>query len=191
MNYAPAVEYRQKRLLVPLDGSAIAEAAFEEATALARMSDAEVWLLRVVPPIEDVIEAEGERVYDDNRWAARTRRSQDYLARLARRPECEGIEVRTAVQVGRPAETILSFALANAIDMIVLTSHGRSADHRWPCGSVAEKVLRGADVTVLLVRRPRGARTKEPESFMSAASTARPRAPRAHAAARARSGGAS
>ena len=60
--------------------------------------------------------------------------------------------VQAVVEVGRAAERIVDYAAENEVDLIVMTSHGRTGLARWVYGSVADKVLRGADIPTLLVR---------------------------------------
>ena len=140
------------RILVPLDGSDLAAMALEPAVGLAALCGAEVTLLMVIAPIEDVIEAPGETIAIDTQWEARRARAQDYLAALCRRPEYQGVQLNAKVTMGPVAETILNYAQEHSVDLIVMTTHGRSGLGRWVWGSVAEKVLRAASTTVLLVR---------------------------------------
>lgn len=141
-----------RHILVPLDGSDLAAAALGPAVGIAALCGAEVTLLIVIPPIEDVIEGHGERIAIDAQWEARRERARDYLAALCRRPECEGVRPNLEVAMGRAAETILDYARDHTADLIVMTTHGRSGVGRWVWGSVAEKVLRAAQTAVLLVR---------------------------------------
>lgn len=75
-----------------------------------------------------------------------------YMKKIAGRPEWKGIDVRTEARFGLAENVILDFARAKRVDLIVLSTHGRTGLSRWVFGSVAEKVLRGAKTTVLLVR---------------------------------------
>ena len=73
---------------------------------------------------------------------------------VSARPEWHGVPVNVAVEMGKPAETILAFAEKHGIGRIVMSSHGRTGLGRWVFGSVADKVLRAANTTVVLVRPP-------------------------------------
>jgi len=74
------------------------------------------------------------------------------MKKLAGRGEWKGIDVRTVAKFGLAENVILDYAQAKRVDLIVLSTHGRTGLSRWVFGSVAEKVLRGAKTTVLLVR---------------------------------------
>ena len=141
----------QQRVLVPLDGSELAERALHEALTLAKLPDSEVILLQVVPPIEEVI-TDGEEFSIDQQWERRRSGAARYLNGICARPEWRSVHTQVAVEMGRPAETILDFAQKHHIDRIVMASHGRTGLGRWVYGSVADKVLRAADRTVVLVR---------------------------------------
>ncbi|RPI53839.1 MAG: universal stress protein [Acidobacteria bacterium] len=139
------------RILVPLDGSPLAEAALSKAFALAKLPDAEVVLLQVVAPITRVIE-NGDRITVDQQWETERQQALSYLEAVRSRPGWAGASVRVAVEMGDPAETIVDYAERTGMDWIVISTHGRSGVRRWVYGSVADKVLRGATTTVALVR---------------------------------------
>ncbi len=141
----------RQRVLVPLDGSKLAELALPEALTLAKLPDSEVTLLQVVPPIEEVI-TDGEEFAIDQQWERRKSSALRYLRGICARAEWRGVRTQVAVEMGGPAETILEFAQKHDIDRIVMASHGRTGLGRWVYGSVADKVLRAADRTVVLVR---------------------------------------
>lgn len=150
----------RQHLLVTLDGSELSELALPEALALAKLPDSEVTLLQVVPPIGDVI-ADGEEFAIDQQWERRKIGALRYLHSVCARPAWQGVTTHVAVEMGKPAETILDFAQRNNIDRIVMASHGRAGLGRWVYGSVADKVLRAADRTVVLVRAGRPLRDSE------------------------------
>jgi nucleotide-binding universal stress UspA family protein len=141
-----------RHILVPLDGSVIAERALEQALPLARLSGAEVTLLEVVPPLDQVIERNAHPIFVDEQWEARRSRALRYLRGIARQDALSGVKVRVVVELGPVAETILDYAARHAADAIVIATHGLSGIKRWVLGSVAQKVLAGADRTVVLVR---------------------------------------
>ena len=147
-----------QRILVPLDGSPLAELALSEALALAQLPGSKVVLLRVIPPIEDVI-SDGETFTIDQQWENRAGRARDYLRGICERREWRNVKHEVAVELGDPANVILDFAQRNAIDRIILCSHGRTGVSRWVHGSIARKVLEAADRTVVLVHAgpPKGA----------------------------------
>ena len=147
-----------QRILVPLDGSPLAERALNEALTLAQLPDSKVVLLRVIPSIEDVI-SDGETFTIDQQWENRAGRARDYLRGICERPQWQKVQHEVAVELGDPANVILDFAQKNAIDRIILCTHGRTGVSRWVHGSVARKVLEAADRTVVLVPAglPKGA----------------------------------
>ena len=140
-----------QRILVPLDGSPLAELALPEALALANLPESRVTLLHVIPPIEDVI-SDGEVITIDQQWENRRFHAIRYLESIRTRPDWTNVKVGVAVEMGNPAEVILDFARKHKIDRIVMSTHGRTGINRWVYGSVADKVLRAADRTVVLVR---------------------------------------
>ena len=140
------------RILVPLDGSPLAELALAEAFALAKLPDTEVMLLQVIPPIEDVIPLGLQQITLDQQWEHQKDQALHYLHTIAARPEWHGVQVSVAVEMGKPAETILACAEKHGVNRIVMSTHGRTGVGRWVFGSVADKILRAADTTVVLVR---------------------------------------
>lgn len=140
-------------ILVPLDGSATAEAALVPAKFIARASGGEIKLVRGIelPPghlapldwdeLSPPLKAEDERC-------------QAYLEQLALKLRDEGFRVRTEVMdYGPPAERILEVVDDDEIDLVILTSHGRTGVTRFLVGSVAEKVARYAHCPVMMVGR--------------------------------------
>ncbi|HBY99045.1 MAG TPA: hypothetical protein DEP84_34700 [Chloroflexi bacterium] len=140
-------------ILVPLDGSTLAETALPYAAALARHFEAQVILVRSLSC------AAGEPVLDSNSdhqanavYPEQFREAWDYL-RLARQtPPLYDVPVKIAVLEGEPAQTIIEAADRFEADVIVMATHGRGGVARWVMGSVADEVLRGATVPVLLAR---------------------------------------
>ena len=143
-----------QRILVPLDASPLAELAPAEAVALSKLPNTEVTLLHVVPPIEEVITIGLQEISLDQQWDVQKEQALRYLRAIAARPEWHGLQVNVVVEMGRPAETILAFAEKHGIGRIVMSTHGRTGLGRWVFGSVADKILRAANTTVVLVRPP-------------------------------------
>jgi nucleotide-binding universal stress UspA family protein len=134
------------RILIPLDGGAVAESALTAAAELTRALQGTLVLFRVydVPPSEvslRVIEAEAEV-------------AQTYLAEVALRPELAGLQVEIKTLGGAAACNILDAVQEYQADVLVMSSHGRSGFTRWALGSVAEHVIRHAPVPVLVLHRP-------------------------------------
>ncbi len=144
---------RYEHILVPLDGSELAELALADAFALAKLIQAQVTLLQVILPIKDVIAAtSSQRIFVDEQWETRKGMAREYLNAVCERMGAETITVHTAVEMGLAAETIIDYAREHLIDLIVTSTHGHSGLGRWAYGSVTDKVLRGTDLTMLLVR---------------------------------------
>ena len=134
-------------LLVPLDGSSLAEAALPKATEFAEGFGARVILLRAAEahtfPGIDPIEAQVKVV----------REAEEYLAEIEHRLSSSGLkEVRSSVWYGPAAYAIVEAAKLYNADLIVMTTHGRGGLGRLIMGSVAESVLRGTTTPVLLIR---------------------------------------
>jgi nucleotide-binding universal stress UspA family protein len=149
-----------RRILVPLDGSAVAEAILIHAVGLARLeADSELILLDVVQPIASAVwvpdVALTASVAGGDVTRRQEERAREYLNGLARRLEASGLRVRTRVQVATAiAVAILDVARDEQADIVALATHGRSGVMRLALGSVADKVLRGSRLPLLLFRPP-------------------------------------
>jgi nucleotide-binding universal stress UspA family protein len=97
-----------QRILVPLDGSPLAELALSEALTLAQLPDSQVVLLRVIPSIEDVI-SDGETFSIDQQCENRAGHARDYLRGICERPRWREVKHEVAVELGDPANVILDF----------------------------------------------------------------------------------
>jgi nucleotide-binding universal stress UspA family protein len=139
-----------RRLVVPLDGSTVAEAILPFVSGIARPLGLEIALLRAVPRIPPQT-VEGTRIVVDN-MERLNQEANDYLRAIADRLSANGFRVLTTVRFGDPAAEILAGARDCGADLIAMTTHGRSALGRLLFGSVAEAVLRQAHVPVLIVR---------------------------------------
>lgn len=143
-----------QRIVVPLDGSELAEKALPEAERMAKLTGAPVRLLRVVDLVQlpwygnfaaamDYITV--QKAIEDEENSAST-----YLRTVADRLTSSGVTADVELRRGRVTREIVDAAKQG--DLIVMASHGRSGISRWLLGSVAEDVLRHATVPVLLVR---------------------------------------
>lgn len=145
-----------ERVLLPLDGSALAEEVLPHAMAIARLGPAHAHLLRVEEPAEDVqrsvwaIAAERDRDDLPERLDAAHRYLHSVVERFGREwaPVTTSVEARAGRRVG---ETISAVATERACDLIAMTTHGRGAS-RLLIGSVADKVIRGTTCSILLYR---------------------------------------
>jgi nucleotide-binding universal stress UspA family protein len=145
------------RTLVTLDGSTAAEAALEPARYVAGAFGTPLHLLRVLEPLElaedspDVSAQEAAELHNQVE-AARQEEAVAYLAAIKERLAEEEETVETAVVAGPPAPAILDYVEKQQIDLVVMSSHGQSAEARWAYGSVTEKVIHAAERAVLVVR---------------------------------------
>jgi nucleotide-binding universal stress UspA family protein len=144
------------KIMVPLDGSAHAETALPAAVSLAESTGAALLLLRAAEahtmPMGDATAAQIRVV----------REAEEYLDAVKHRFRASvGGEITTAVWYGRPAEAIAEAARFNQVDMVVMTTHGRSGLGRMFLGSVAESVMRSTS-TPILVLHPDGAPLQAP-----------------------------
>jgi nucleotide-binding universal stress UspA family protein len=145
-----------KRILVPLDGSELSRQALPHAEALARQAEAQLILLRVVPYLSmDLATVDGLPL-DWNDLDKRQRTMVDEamqgLQALAGKLKFHHVMAGAIVEVGEAAEKIIDYARTHAIDLIVMSTHGRTGVQRWLMGSVASKVAAAASCPVLLVR---------------------------------------
>jgi nucleotide-binding universal stress UspA family protein len=141
-----------ERVLVPLDGSEIAEAILPFAEKLAGPVDAEAMLVRVVEPLSAGEAFAAAGVVAPDTLFLRQLEAKEYLARVERRLASKGIRVRTDLRSGTPAAEIVAAATSWGADLIAMATHGRGGVGRLLFGSVAEAVLRAAPVPVLMIR---------------------------------------
>lgn len=138
------------KILVPLDGSVLAEAALTTACDFAARDGAAISLLRAADATSvlgaDVVEAQVTAV----------REAEEYLASVLQRLEDRGVwRIETHVWYGPAAAAIVEAASAQKADLIVMCTHGRSGLGRLVLGSVAESVLRGTTIPILVIRADR------------------------------------
>src|SRR3972149_4266279 len=139
------------RRLIPLDGSTVAEQVLPYARFLAKGLAIPVDLLEVIDADALKLLADPERGrYIDVVLAEKTQSCRSYLNAIAR--SFDGSQVQCFVANGKAEEIIIEKAGGEANALIVMATHGRSGIQRWLLGSVAEKVLNGADNHLLLVR---------------------------------------
>jgi nucleotide-binding universal stress UspA family protein len=145
-----------RRLVVPLDGSPLAEEAVPTALALAQRLHAPVHLLTVIDTATALPLTLAAATVSAERFAETVAQlfaeAEALLAAPRDRLEAEGVATSTAVLHGSPGPAIVEVVQPG--DLIVMTSHGRGGIQRWLLGSVAETLIRQAPVPVLLVRTP-------------------------------------
>jgi nucleotide-binding universal stress UspA family protein len=141
-----------KRALVPLDGSPLAEAIIPFLTEIAAPLEMSIVLLRVREPIPQVV-GDGVRHALLDLGETHTRDIENYLASIAATLRARSLDVSYAIRSGRPDAEIVEAAREAGVDLIAMSTHGRSGLGRLLFGSVAEQVLRHADVPVLMIRQ--------------------------------------
>jgi nucleotide-binding universal stress UspA family protein len=151
-----------KKILVPLDGSDFSECSLKHVKAIASGCNVpETVLIRVTESLSaesvSALAMAGDdllrKAEMDNQTEARK-----YMAQIKNKLVNDGLAVETIVVDGRAAEEILDYAQNNNVDLIVMTSHGKTGISRWFFGSVAQKVLQHS-VTPVLIISPPGCRT--------------------------------
>lgn len=139
-----------KKILVPLDGSALSECSLEHVKAIASGCNVpEVVLVRIIEPVH------GYAVLGEDWYREAEKKAKEvinsYLSGVADDLKKAGINVTTVILQGEPAEEILGYAEKNNVDLIIHTTHGFSGIVRWAIGSVADRVIRHAKVPVLTI----------------------------------------
>lgn len=150
--------FQNHKILVPLDGSELAESALASAMAIAAVVKSDVLLLRVVAGREPLPEAIGPTgggmaAALEEANAMEQAEAEAYLQSVYAAYDNQRLFFDVQHTEGDIADAIVSYADAQNIDLIVISSHGRSGIGRWLHGSVAEKVLRGANCATMIIRR--------------------------------------
>lgn len=141
-----------RSLLIPLDGSQFGEHALPLARAIACQSGATLHLVHV-HVVRMPISVDAIPIFDEAIDAQDRAREQAYLDALARRISSDGaVRITTAVLDDPIAGALQSYAATHAIDLVVMTTHGRGAFSRFWLGSVADTLVRCAPMPILLIR---------------------------------------
>jgi nucleotide-binding universal stress UspA family protein len=145
-----------RKILLPLDGSTLSELALPHAEALAQRFESELLLVRVCPPIAGSFEfySFAAEAVDENQDlpVQAEKGAEAYLMFMQDKLHLKGIKSCYFVLHGQISETILEIAETEQVDLIVMSTHGRSGVSRWVYGSVAAKVLQAAPCPVFLIR---------------------------------------
>ena len=145
-----------QKILVPLDGSELAECVFPHVETIAKGCGVkEVVFVRVVEPFHlpsghaYLSQEQIKEIDTDNEVAAK-----DYLNQVVSQVKLDGVKVQTQVITGKAADSLADYATNNGFDLVVIATHGRGGVSRWVWGSVADRVLRSACVPLLMIRAP-------------------------------------
>ena len=149
-----------KKVMVPLDGSELAECVLPHLEFMAKSCGVQnVVFVRVVEPVHIVVGAEVDSIASAELWSQMEQEArasaETYLKGLTDRVKYEGVYIETKMlEGGRAGDLISEYARKIDLDLILIATHGRSGVRRWVWGSVADKVMRSACVPVLTVRAP-------------------------------------
>jgi len=156
-----------KNILVPLDGSKLAEEALPFAKELAAQISGTLYLVRVVPLTQQLTATtfagvsgmEGVSAVDpaaiDQAIAQQVEEARLYLQEQADKLKAGGVSVKWGVRRGVAPDEIIQCVQENQIDMVAISSHGRSGLGRLVFGSVSDKVIREVGVPVLIIKNRR------------------------------------
>jgi universal stress protein A len=139
-----------KKILAPIDFSEFSMDALRGATELAKDVGAELHIVHVVAPHFSLLEKTREQL----RETLMLDESEQELARIKKEQFGNSSNVVTRAEIGPPVPKLVEYARANQIDLIVLSTHGRTGPQHIMIGSVAEKLARLAPCSVLVFRRP-------------------------------------
>ena len=150
------------KILIPLDGSKVGEAALpyveELLSTLSPRVKLELILLQVVSLQSHYVhvgDAMSPVAYTTEEIKQIRKRSLSYLSRVGKCLKAKGVVVGNKIEVGNAAEEIIRAADEMKVDLIAMSTHGRSGIKRWAFGSVTDHVLRGGHKPVLVVRAPK------------------------------------
>jgi nucleotide-binding universal stress UspA family protein len=136
-------------VLVPLDGSLLAECVLPHTIAICRAFKANAVLLRVLSRDQQQVSAQ---MFDLLNWQILKIEATKYLGEINVRLEKSGVRTEVEVQEGLAAESILEFAQQHRVKLIILSSHGHSGLSQWEISSVAQKIIHNAPTSILLIR---------------------------------------
>ncbi|MFC2068530.1 universal stress protein [Chloroflexota bacterium] len=146
-----------KRILLPLDGSEVGESAILYTQELAQALGSEIILFQVLPVATTQL---AEAAIYPTRISIKKFEEESkasalvYLDGVGKPLKESGIRTSNIVMIGSPANQIIDYAKDNAVDLIAMSTHGRTGIGRWVFGSVTDKVLHAGDTGVLVIRAP-------------------------------------
>lgn len=138
-------------ILIPLDGSLLAECALPHGIAIGQAFDAEIILLRALDKKQTGVLTQA---IDLLNWQIHRTEAQLYLERIGERLRKSGLQTRATVLEGPAAESITEFAQSQGMRLVILSSHGQSGPEKWGISSITQKIVFSAPTSVLIVRAP-------------------------------------
>ena len=148
-----------QKILLPLDGSKVGEAALpaveELVSKVCPQSNVEVVLIQVLTSLTHYVvagETSVQILYTEEELNQIKKQVTDYLEKLGAGLKARGATISLKVSVGNAADEIIKAANELGVDLIAISTHGRSGLSRWALGSVTERVIRSGERPVLVVR---------------------------------------
>jgi nucleotide-binding universal stress UspA family protein len=142
-----------RRILVPLDGSTPGEVVLPWAKELARRTKSKLFLLHVILSPDKLTGVSHYAIsFEEQLIEILRKQGREYITSVAAELEREKLDFKYDLITGMPADTILDYAKENDIDLIAMSTHGRTGVGRFVLGSVADKVVHVSEVPVLLIR---------------------------------------
>lgn len=137
-------------ILVPLDGSTLAECVLPHVAAIAPVANARITLLHV---LQSITNGRGAPAIDPVEWHLQKQNAEKYMEGIVNRLNEVGIlGVESIILEGNPAGAVIDFARGNNVDLIVLSTHGRSGLSGWNVSGVVQKILLRSYKSILLIR---------------------------------------
>lgn len=150
-------------ILIPLDGSENGEAALpvieELISKLSAEIQTEIVLLQVISALTHWAVAGAATApvqFSDKELKLIEQQARNYLTQMSTNLISQGANVRTEIRFGNAAEEIIKVADELKVDLIAMSTHGRSGISRWTLGSIADRVIRGSQKPVLVIRAYKG-----------------------------------
>ncbi len=149
-----------KKIMVPLDGSKLAECVFPHLEAVIKGcgSPPEVVVVQAVEPLSVPYGREVSQFTSLEQVQAfethQKKEAEQYLKEIVARLKKTGINAKADVIYGKASHVLSDYATKNDVDLVIIATHGRSGISRWVWGSVADRLLRSVRVPVLMIRAP-------------------------------------
>jgi nucleotide-binding universal stress UspA family protein len=149
-----------KKIMVPLDGSELAECVFPHLETIVKGCDSpEVIIVQAVEPLSvpygiemwQFTSVKQVEVFETHQKAE----AEKYLKNITARLKKSGINARAEIIYGKAGEVLSDYATKNKVDLVIIATHGRSGISRWVFGSVADRLVHSVRAPVLIVRAPR------------------------------------
>jgi len=142
------------KIMVPLDGSDLAECVFPYVEDIAKIRSSRVEIVTVFEPFEMpshggmVFDEENEKEYNEYN----KKKAEAYVQQIRDRFKSKGVDTESVVLVGKVDKNLVDYANDHDFDLIIMATHGRSGVERWIMGSIADKLIHYSTTPVLLIR---------------------------------------